>query len=164
MATAHYPGSASNTLDGLMAAIRQSPEDDALGTAFSAQQWAILAPYLQPMDLAANQVLFDQGSSDRSLYLVESGSLSVHFEDEKQRLRLAIVGPGSMVGEGAFFSHQPRSATVQAGAPSKLWSLPALRFTELCNRQPAVALHLAMAAGAVLAKRLGNRRRRIAAT
>ena len=80
------------------------------------------------------------------------------------RLRLVIVGPGSMVGEGAFFSHQPRSATVQAGAPSKLWSLPALRFTELCNRQPAVALHLAMAAGAVLAKRLGNRRRRIAAT
>ena len=109
-------------------------------------------------------MLFAKGTNDRTLYLVESGSLSVHFEDEKQRLRLAIVGPGSMVGEGAFFSHQPRSATVQAGAPSKLWSLPALRFTELCNRQPAVALHLAMAAGAVLAKRLGNRRRRIAST
>ena len=88
----------------------------------------------------------------------------MHFEDEKQRLRLAIVGQGSVVGEGAFFSHQPRSATVQAGSPCKLWSLPAMRFTELSNRQPAVALHLVMAVGAVLSKRLGNRKRRVAST
>ena len=96
--------------------------------------------------------------------MVESGSLSVHYQDEKERLRLAIVGAGSVVGEGAFFSNRARSATVQASAPSKLWSLTAIRFTELTNRQPAIALGLAMAAGAVLAKRLGNRRRRVAAT
>ena len=53
---------------------------------------------------------------------------------------------------------------MQASAPCKLWSLTAIRFTELTNRQPAIALGLAMAAGAVLAKRLGNRRRRVAAT
>ena len=46
----------------------------------------------------------------------------------------------SVVGEGGFFSHRPRSATVQAAAPSRLWALPALRFTELSNRQPAIAL------------------------
>jgi hypothetical protein len=39
-----------------------------------------------------------------------------------------------------------------------------MRFTELSNRQPAVALNVAMAAGAVLAKRMGNRRRRVATT
>ncbi|GAO21098.1 Crp/Fnr family transcriptional regulator [Alicycliphilus sp. B1] len=53
---------------------------------------------------------------------------------------------------------------MQASAPSKLWSLTALRFSELANRQPVVALQLAMAVGAVLAKRLANRRRRVAAT
>jgi CRP-like cAMP-binding protein len=88
----------------------------------------------------------------------------VHYQDEKERLRLAIVGPGSVVGEGAFFSMRPRSATVQTGAPSRLWALTALRFSELSNRQPAIALGLVMAVGAVLAKRLGNRRRRVAAT
>ena len=45
-----------------------------------------------------------------------------------------------------------------------LWGLSALRFTELSNRQPALALGLAMAAGAVMAKRLRNSRRRVAAT
>ena len=75
-----------------------------------------------------------------------------------------MVPRGSVVGEGAFFSHRSRSATVQASAPCKLWSLTAIRFTELSIRQPAIALGLVMAAGAVLAKRLGNRRRRVAAT
>ncbi len=151
-------------LSGLVAAIDRATADDSMNNLLSTEQWELLAGYLLPMPLAAGQVLFAQGSNDRTLYLIESGSLSVHFEDHKQRLRLALVGPGSLVGEGAFFSHLPRSATVQAGVPSLLWSLSALRHAELGNRQPAVALQLAMAAGAVLAKRLGNRRRRVAAT
>jgi len=159
------PSSASKVdLRGLVQAIAQASAEDSMNNVLTADQWELLSHYLLPLSLSAGQVLFAQGTTDRTLYLLESGSLSVHYEDEKQRLRLAIVGPGSVVGEGAFFSHRPRSATVQAGAPCTLWSLPALRFAELSNRQPAVALALAMASGAVLAKRLGNRRRRVAAT
>ena len=130
----------------------------------SAAQWDTLSAYLQPVTLAAGHTLFNQGASERSLYFIESGSLSVHYQDEKERLRLAIVTAGSVVGEGAFFSHRPRSATVQATASCKLWSLTAIRFTELSNRQPAIALQLVMAVGAVIAKRMANRRRRIATT
>ena len=151
-------------LQGLIDAIAQASADDSMTNPLTPAQWDVLSSYLLPVVMPAGQVLFSQGATDRALFLVESGSLSVHFQDEKERLRLAIVGPGSVVGEGAFFSHRTRSATVQASAPSKLWSLPALRFTELSNRQPAIALGLVMAAGAVLAKRLGNRRRRVAAT
>ena len=151
-------------LQGLLDAIAQASADDSMTNPLTPAQWDILSSYLLPVVLPAGQILFSQGATDRTLYIVESGSLSVHYQDEKERLRLAIVGPGSVVGEGAFFSHRSRSATVQASAPCKLWSLPAIRFTELTNRQPAIALGLVMAAGAVLAKRLGNRRRRIAAT
>lgn len=151
-------------LTGLIEAISQTTADDGMNNVLSREQWGLLSSYLQPVNLPAGQVLFAQDTNDRTLYLVESGSLSVHSENENQRLRLAIVGAGSVVGEGAFFSHRPRSATVQASAPSKLWSLTALRFSELANRQPVVALQLAMAVGAVLAKRLANRRRRVAAT
>ncbi|WP_415842115.1 Crp/Fnr family transcriptional regulator [Paracidovorax anthurii] len=151
-------------LSELVQAIAQSVAEDGLTNPFTAEQWDLLAGYLLPMSVDAGHTLFTQGVKDRTLYFIESGSISVHYEDDKGRLRLAIVGPGSIVGEGAFFSHRPRSATVQTGAPSKLWSLTALRFTELSNRQPAVALGLAMAAGSVLSRRLGNRRRRVAAT
>ena len=151
-------------LQGLIDAIAQANADDSMTNPLTPAQWDVLSSYLLPVVLPAGQVLFNQGATDRTLYLVESGSLSGHYQDEKERLRLAIVGAGSVVGEGAFFSHRTRSATVQASGPCKLWSLPAIRFTELANRQPAIALGLAMAAGGVLAKRLGNRRRRVAAT
>lgn len=151
-------------LQGLIDAIAQTTAEDSMTNPLTPAQWEVVSSYLLPVVLPAGQVLFTQGAADRTLYFVESGSLSVHYQDEKERLRLAIVGSGSVLGEGAFFSHRPRSATVQASAPSKLWSMTAIRFTELTNRQPAIALGLAMAAGAVLAKRLGNRRRRVAAT
>ena len=151
-------------LTGLLSAIAQADADDSMSNPLTPAQWDTVSAYLQPYAVPAGHVLFSQGATDRTLYLVESGSLSVHYQDEKERLRLAIVGPGSVVGEGAFFSMRPRSATVQASAPTRLWTLTALRFTELTNRQPAIALGLAMAAGAVLATRLGNRRRRVAAT
>ncbi len=151
-------------LMGLVQAISQAATEDSMGNMLSQQQWDSLLPYLRPMELPAGQVLFAQGTMERTLYLVESGSLTVHYEDEQQRVRLAIVGPGSVVGEGAFFSHRPRSATVQAGASTKLWNLTAIRFAEFANRHPAVALQLVMAIGAVQAKRLSNRRRRVAST
>lgn len=151
-------------LKGLIDAIAQTTAEDSMTNPLTAAQWEVLSSYLLPVVLPAGQVLFSQGATDRTLYLVESGSLTVHYEDEQQRVRLAIVGPGSVVGEGAFFSHRPRSATVQAGAPTRLWNLTAIRFAEFANRNPAVALQLVMAIGAVQAKRLANRRRRVAST
>lgn len=156
--------SSHSDLTGLIDAIARTTAGDGLTNPLSRPQWDALSSYLLPMDLPGGQVLFHQGSTDRTLYLVESGSLSVHTLDEKERLRLAIVSAGSVVGEAGFFSHRPRSATVQVSAPCKLWSLPAMRFTELANRQPAIALGLIMAVSAVLAKRLGHRRLRTAAT
>lgn len=158
------PSSTKLDLHVLVDAIAQANAEDSLSNPLTPQQWDILSAYLQPMTLESGQLLFPQGATDRTLFLVESGSLSVHYEDEKARVRLAIVTAGSVVGEGSFFSHKPRFATVQATAPTKLWHLTAMRFTELGNRQPAVALAVTMAVAAVLAKRLGNRRRRVAAT
>lgn len=161
---APLPPSVKLDLSGLINALVQASAEDSMSNPLSAAQWDTLSAYLQPVALAAGHTLFNQGASERSLYFIESGSLSVHYQDEKERLRLAIVTAGSVVGEGAFFSHRPRSATVQATAPCKLWSLTAIRFTELSNRQPAIALQLVMAVGAVIAKRMANRRRRIATT
>lgn len=125
-------------LRGLIEAIDNASADDAMTNPLSPAQWEIVAPYLQPMVFPASHTVFSQGTSDRTLYLVESGNLSVHYQDEKSACAWQLWGPGQWL-EGAFFSHRPRSATVQTSAPSKLWALYALRFTELANRQPAVA-------------------------
>ena len=77
---------------------------------------------------------------------------------------LALVNAGSVVGEGAFFSRLPRSATVTAAAPSRLWRLTPARFSELANRQPSVALELTLALGLIMSRRLRHKVRRVAVT
>lgn len=151
-------------IQGLIDAIAQNQTSDNLGCKLGTAQWDSLASYMQPFALAQNQVLIEQGAKDRTIYLLESGQLSVHYEDDKGRVRLAIVTPGSAVGEGAFFTHSPRNATVQAMAPCKVWCLTPIRFAELSNRHPGIALDLAMALGSLLGRRLVSKPKRIAVT
>ena len=151
-------------IQGLVQAVGQNQTIDSFQPSFTPGQWELLGTYLQPFALTLGQVLIEQGANDRTVYLVESGSLTVHYEDDKGRLRLASVAAGSAVGEGAFFSRQPRNATVQAASPCKIWSLTPIRFTELTNRQPALALEMAMALGSLVSRRLGNRPKRVAVT
>jgi CRP/FNR family transcriptional regulator, cyclic AMP receptor protein len=151
-------------IQALIQVIRANESTDGFSPTLMPTQWDLLSNYLQPMALTQGQKLIEQGASDRTLYLVESGNLSVHYEDDKGRVRLAIVDAGSAVGEGAFFSRLPRNATVQAASAAKLWCLTPIRFTELTNRQPAVALEIAMALGSLVSRRLMSKPRRVAVT
>lgn len=148
----------------LAQAVSESDAIDALDLAIPPLQWEVIASYLQPMMLRRGQLLIEQGVQDRSIYIVQSGMLTVHFEDNKDRIRIAQVKPGSVVGEGAFFSHLPRSASVNAAEDSIVWNLAPLRYRELCQRQPNVAIELTNALAGVLAKRMYNKPKRVAVT
>jgi CRP/FNR family transcriptional regulator, cyclic AMP receptor protein len=151
-------------VQGLVQAIAHNHSSDSFLPALSPGQWDLLGSYLQPFALKQGQVLIEQAAQDRTVYLLESGSVSVHYEDDKGRVRMAIVGPGSAVGEGAFFTRLPRNATAQAATATKIWCLTPIRFTELSNRQPNVALEIAMALGSLVSRRLANRQKRVAVT
>ena len=161
---APLPSTLHFDVQGLIHATAHNQSLDAFHPALSSKQWELFGTYLQPFAVTPGQVLIQQHSSDRTVYFVETGSLTVHYEDDKGRLRIATVEAGSAVGEGAFFTRLPRSATVQAAAACKLWSLSPIRFTELSNRQPQMAVEIAMALGALVSRRLGNRPKRIAVT
>ncbi len=163
MDTALAPDTRSD-IHALARAVTLSPASDALRCQFSPAQWELLAAYLRPFDLSSGQVLIEQGAHDRTLYFIESGGLSIHYQDEKARVRMALVGAGTVVGEGAFFAHVPRPASAHASTACKLWSLTPMRFLELANRHSALALDLTLAMGSVMARRLYNRPRRVAVT
>lgn len=151
-------------IQALAMAMKVSQALDSLPLHLSEAQWTLLADYLQPMSVRTGDVVIEQGVKDRAVYLVESGSLTVHYEDSNDRIRIALVGAGSILGEGAFFSQLPRNATVQAGGDSRLWCLTPLRYRELSVRAPDIALELTLAMAAVLARRFYNRPKRIAVT
>jgi CRP/FNR family transcriptional regulator, cyclic AMP receptor protein len=152
------------TIVGLLQAIQTGGSIDTVRLTLGVAQWQVLASYLQPFTMEDGQALIEQGSKDTTVYLVESGTLNVLQTDESGHAHIAMVGPGSCIGEGAFFSRMPRNATVQAATRCKLWSINPMRFTELSNRHPPIALALVMALGSVVARRINNKPKRAAVT
>lgn len=161
---APLPATEAFGIQALVKATAANASSDVFKPQLNSGQWELFGTYLQPLAARPGQVLIQQGASDRTVYFVEAGQLTVHYEDDKGRLRLATVEAGSAVGEGAFFSRQPRNATVQAGTGCRLWTLTPLRFGELSNRQPQIALEVSLALGSLVSRRLANRPKRIAVT
>jgi CRP/FNR family transcriptional regulator, cyclic AMP receptor protein len=158
------PNSQRPGVDGLITAISRSKEDNTLSRFLGAQSWYIVADYLSSRQFARGHVLLFQDGMDRKLYFLESGSLKVDVKTDAGFAQLAILGPGTVVGEGSFFSHLGRNASVMAYDDCKVWELDPSDFDALSKKHPAVALNLAMALGAILASRMHNVSRRISVT
>ena len=152
------------SIQNLSRAIAENNSNDAFALTLNVQQWETLAGYLQPIATGVGDVLIEQGTHDRSVYFLESGAISVHRVSSKEQMKLAVLMPGSVVGEGSFFSREPHSANVVVTGAGRVWRLTAIRFAEMSNRQPNMALEIAMALGAVIAKRMAHRSKRVAVT
>jgi CRP/FNR family transcriptional regulator, cyclic AMP receptor protein len=158
------PNPQNPEVNGLITAISRNKEDGTLSRFLGAQSWYIVADYLYPHQVDGGHVLISQGGQDRKLYFLESGSVKVDVKTDAGFIQLAILGPGTVVGEGSFFSHLSRNASVTAYSDCKVWELNPGDFDMLSKRHPTVALNLAMALGAILASRMHDVSRRISVT
>lgn len=154
----------ASAIQDLCDAIAHNTSYDAFVPALTPAQWELFGSYMQCFELPAGQVLINQGAQDRTLFFIESGVLSVHLAGAQGQMQLAILNPGAVVGEGAFFSRLPRSANVVAIGNARIWRLTSARFAEMSNRQPNLALEVVIALGAVIAKRMVDRLKRVAVT
>ncbi|MEO7243391.1 MAG: cyclic nucleotide-binding domain-containing protein [Variovorax sp.] len=148
----------------LAQAISQNTSYDAFAPSYSESEWATVGTYMQGADVNAGVVLIEKDTRDRTLFFLESGAVSVHLTDVRGQMRLAILNPGSVIGEGSFFSRQPRSANVVATGACRIWRLAPTRYAELSSRHANLAVILVMELGAVIAKRMVNSAKRIAVT
>jgi len=148
----------------LLAAIRANALDDTLARFVPEQAWPIISIYLYGESLERGHILTAKGALDRTVFFVESGLLRVHYGTKDGQYVIGEVRPGSVVGEGAFFSQLERNATVQAKEPCKVWSLTPAAFSKLSKEHPTVALALAMALGATVSMRMLDITKRVAVT
>jgi CRP-like cAMP-binding protein len=161
----HSPASPGTPdLSGLIAAVARNTEPGGLHQFLDAYRWKVLADFVQPSSHPRGTLLIAQGDLDRKLYFIESGDLKVTMHTDKGIVHLAILGPGTVVGEGGFFSHKARNASVSAYSDCKVWTLAPTEFENLSRHHPSVALALSMALGAVLATRMLDMSKRLAIT
>jgi CRP-like cAMP-binding protein len=142
-------------IQSLYDAVHSLNAADAFKPRLPLEQWSTLQAYLTRHEVRAGDLLLTQGEHDRTLYLLESGSLQVFVTQPKPASsRLSILRAGSVVGEAGLFSDQPRMANVEAMTPCVVWALRGPRYEELASRHPALALELVRAAAAVMGVRM----------
>jgi CRP-like cAMP-binding protein len=98
---------------------------------------------LKPRDLAAGEILFNQGDPGDELILVESGKIAIYvplpgLPGEGQPIR--IFQPGELLGEMALIDRKPRSASARAEQASRIMSLGGAEFLNLLATNPDMTL------------------------
>ena len=97
-----------------------------------------------PRTMSANEMLFVTGDPGDGFYRLDEGLLKVSIASATGAERiLAILGPGSIVGDLAIIDGLPRSATVTALRPCKLRFVSRAAFTAFANSDPNVYKYLA---------------------
>ena len=137
-------------VEQLVAAIGALDAKDALQCKLTVDEWKALAPYLSVRFLRTGEALMQEGDAERELFILADGELQVSTQGHL----IATLQPGTVVGEGTFFSGEPRSATVVPSRPGVAWGLHWDKFDQLSNKQPKLAVDLIKGLAAVLAIRM----------
>jgi CRP/FNR family transcriptional regulator, cyclic AMP receptor protein len=137
-------------VEQLVAAVGALDATDALPCKLTLQEWKTLAPYLSVRFLRTGDPLMQEGDCQRELFILADGELQVSIMGNN----IATLKPGTVVGEGTFFSGAPRSATVTPTRPGVAWGLQWDRFDAMTNKHPKLAVDLVKGLAAVLAIRM----------
>lgn len=91
-----------------------------------------LAPFVERIQYPAGTRFIAQGAAGDALFFLEEGTARV----ERDAKPTASVGPGSVVGEAALLTGEPRSASVVAETDLVAWRVGKQAFDELVARSP----------------------------
>ena len=140
---------------------RSVPKPENLLTALPTELSQSLFTKARPLSLAADQTLFVAGDEGDGCYRVEEGLLkaSIAAPAGSERI-LAILGPGSVVGELSMIDRGPRSASVTALRDSKLSFVGRTAFEAFGQSRPDLYRHVAT----LLAQRLRDTDEALVAT
>jgi CRP/FNR family transcriptional regulator, cyclic AMP receptor protein len=93
--------------------------------------------------LTEGKTLFERGDAGDGCYWLEEGILKVSIASPRGEQRiLAILGPGSIVGELAMIDGLPRSATVEAVRDSRLTFVSRMSFVSCLRDHPEIYSYL----------------------
>jgi signal transduction histidine kinase len=90
------------------------PEDDL----------ARLSSGITEIQLARDDELFDEGDAADNAYVIAEGELEILKESGGRKVRIAVSGPGDVVGEMALLTGEPRNAGARAITQTRLITIP----------------------------------------
>ena len=75
-------------------------------------------------ELKKGDIIFREGDASDAMYVIKKGSVAITKAKGSSDIELAVLGPGEMLGEMAFFDGKPRSAGAKAKTDAVIVKLP----------------------------------------
>jgi NTE family protein len=123
-----------NQLAAILPTLLGPLDDDVLGELDATVEW---------VTVPRGEILFRQGESGTSVYILVSGRLRAVVRDARGRERaVGEIQRGETVGEMALFTGEPRTATVVALRDTELVRLDGATFDALIARCPQALMSL----------------------
>jgi CRP-like cAMP-binding protein len=106
-------------------------------------------------EFAADAVIFEDGSSGESFFVIYDGSVRISkvFQQMGEEA-LTILGPGEFFGEMSFFDDDPRSARAVAHKSAKILEIKNAALKSHLRSRPEVALKFLWAFSRTLSQRV----------
>jgi CRP/FNR family transcriptional regulator, cyclic AMP receptor protein len=113
-----------------------------------------LLGYMQALTVRAGEAFFREGDEATGLYVLESGSASVHKGWEGRPVLLHQLHTGDCFGEMALMDFMPRSATVRADGDCQALLLKSDDLYRLCKHDLEQFALIQMNMGREVSRRL----------
>jgi CRP/FNR family cyclic AMP-dependent transcriptional regulator len=125
---------------------------------FADFEWAeieILADYLRPYSIVANDYLFREGDPGDFLCVLVQGKIRACKEsDSSHSVLISRESAGRCLGEMALIDNEPRSATCITEEDSVVALLTREAYQRLSRERPALALRLLQKIARLMSRRL----------
>jgi CRP/FNR family transcriptional regulator len=124
--------------------LRQVPVFSSLGD----EELRQVAEVAMPRRFEANDIVFREGDSSNTCYIVKAGrARAVREHGDGRTLTLAHFGPGDIFGELAMFDDERRSATVETLEETETLAILGADMRRLLHAHPDIAVKLLAALG-----------------
>jgi len=122
----------------------------------SEEECEVLERYLELKHFETGELVFEEGDTGRSMFLISKGIADVTIPvGAGRRNRVATFQQGTVFGEMAFLDGEVRAARIEATAPLDLFELTRDAFVQLESEDHTTAMKIQ----AVVSRTLGQRLR-----
>ena len=97
---------------------------------------------IEPKSFVPEQVIFQTGDTDDSMYIITKGSVEVSHTVDNQKRIIATLYAGDFFGEMALLNGAPRYASVTALTPTETIPITRETFLQEIPKNPELAIHL----------------------
>jgi CRP/FNR family cyclic AMP-dependent transcriptional regulator len=106
-----------------------------LFSACTSKELGRIASLVDEAEVPKGAVLTKEGATGREFFAVAEGKATGKLRNKK----IASYEPGGFFGEMSLLDQGPRSLTITADTPMKLYVLDSTSFSTLIDKHPAVA-------------------------